>query len=92
MPTVEGSPITAITIACGSITMKKLFPILLIALGAVGLSHTYQFQDWPGSLSAGQVALLVLYAAFMLGVCLLACVIPTWRVLRVQPMEALRAE
>jgi ABC-type lipoprotein release transport system permease subunit len=28
----------------------------------------------------------------MLGVCLLACVVPTIRALRVQPTEALRAE
>jgi ABC-type lipoprotein release transport system permease subunit len=28
----------------------------------------------------------------MLGVCMLACVVPTRRALRVQPAEALRAE
>jgi putative ABC transport system permease protein len=64
----------------------------LIALGAVGLSHTYQFQNWPSGLSAGQVALLVAYAAFMLGVCLLACVVPTRRALRVEPIVAMRVE
>jgi len=32
------------------------------------------------------------YAVFMLGVCLLACVVPTRRALGVQPTEALRAE
>jgi putative ABC transport system permease protein len=38
------------------------------------------------------VAQLAAYAAVMLGVCLLACVVPTRRALGVQPSEALRAE
>jgi ABC-type lipoprotein release transport system permease subunit len=38
----------------------------------------------------GQVGLLVGYAAFMLGVCLLACVVPTRRALRVEPTVAMR--
>ena len=41
---------------------------------------------------SGQIALLVGYAAFMLGVCLLACVVPTRRALRVEPMVAMRVE
>ena len=44
------------------------------------------------ALSAAQVALLLGYVAFMLGVCLLACVVPTRRALRVEPTVALRAE
>ncbi len=61
----------------------------LIYLGADVLSRT-EFQSAPISLSPGQVALLVVYAAFMLGVCLLACVVPTRRALGIQPTEALR--
>ena len=39
-----------------------------------------------------QVALLVLYLVAMVGVCSLACVVPTRRALAVEPTEALRAE
>jgi putative ABC transport system permease protein len=45
-----------------------------------------------GGLSLKQLALLTAYAALMLGVCLLAAVVPTRRALRVEPTEALRAE
>ena len=38
------------------------------------------------------ITAIVLYAAFMLGVCLLACIVPTRRALQVQPTEALRAD
>ena len=64
----------------------------LIALGILGLSRTTQFESWPKGLSLGQVALLVAYAAFMLAVCLLACVVPTRRALRVQPIVAMRVD
>lgn len=43
-------------------------------------------------LAHGERALLAAYAALMLGVCLLACVVPTQRALRLEPTEALRAE
>jgi predicted permease len=42
--------------------------------------------------SLEQVALLVGYAGTMMGVCLLACVVPTQRALGIEPTEALRAE
>jgi ABC-type antimicrobial peptide transport system permease subunit len=64
----------------------------LIAVGAVVLSRTTQFKGSMSGLSAGQVALLVAYGVFMLGVCLLACVVPTRRALRVEPTVAMRVD
>jgi putative ABC transport system permease protein len=57
---------------------------MLIGVAAVALSG--------GGFSLAQVGALVAYACLMLAVCSLACVVPTWRALRVEPTEALRAE
>jgi ABC-type antimicrobial peptide transport system permease subunit len=45
-----------------------------------------------GALGSGGAALVLAYAALMMGVCMLACVVPTRRALRVEPTEALRAD
>ena len=45
-----------------------------------------------GNLSANEIALVVAYVAMMMGICLIACIVPTRRALRVEPTEALRAE
>jgi putative ABC transport system permease protein len=66
---------------------------LLVGAAAAALGNTTQFEGIraPG-LSLIDVALLLGYSALMLGVCLIACIVPTARALRVQPTEALRAE
>lgn len=75
------------------VTLGVIAGSVLIALGAIGIQHTAEFSGTDiGGLTVGDVALLVGYAILMLGVCMLACVVPTLRALRVQPTEALRAE
>lgn len=65
----------------------------LIAVAAIAVQYTEEFSGiQPRGLTAGEIALLVGYATLMLGVCALACIVPALRALRVQPMEALRAE
>jgi ABC-type lipoprotein release transport system permease subunit len=32
------------------------------------------------------------YVVLMMGVCMLACIVPTWRALRVEPTKALMAD
>jgi predicted permease len=61
-------------------------------VGLAAMSSTVRGFTGSSGLTLGDIALLVAYAVLMLAVSLLACVIPTWRALSVQPTEALRAE
>ena len=69
---------------------------LLIAAGAYALSGLrsdgLSRQVGAGVLSLTNIAVLASYVAFMFGVCMVACIVPTWRALRVEPTEALRVE
>jgi putative ABC transport system permease protein len=66
---------------------------MLIALGALALQRTTEFSSLgPSGLTLSDIAALIAYAILMVGVCMLACVVPTMRAPRVQPTEALRAE
>jgi putative ABC transport system permease protein len=66
---------------------------ILIAVAAIAVQHTEEFAGIPPrGLTGGEIATLVGYAIVMLGVCALACIVPALRAMRVQPMEALRAE
>ena len=56
---------------------------LLVSLLTVGVT---------GGLTASEIGIVMLYSLFMLGVCMLACVVPTRRALRVEPMQALRVD
>jgi hypothetical protein len=62
-----------------------------VALGGVLAGLLLLGTDSARVTPAG-VARLAAYAVLMLGVCLLACVVPTRRALRVPPTQALRAD
>jgi putative ABC transport system permease protein len=75
------------------VTIGVIAGIVLIVLAAIAAGNSTQFKATSvGVLTLGEVALLVGYAILMLGVCTLACVVPTVRALRVQPTVALRME
>jgi predicted permease len=68
---------------------------LLVTFGALVLS--VHVPDSPLRLSEAriplkQAAILAAYVVFMVGVCMLACIVPTRRALRVQPTVAMRVE
>ena len=86
MTSIFRRPLTQVTIGVVAGT-------ILVGIAAVGIQNTTQFQGIrPPGLTVGEVLLLVAHATVMLAVCLLACIVPTWRALRVQPTEALRTE
>ena len=69
-------------------------PIIQVALGVLGgMAFVGIFsRAILGVPNAKEIAVMVAYATAMLAVCLLACIVPTRRALRVQPTEALRSE
>jgi hypothetical protein len=75
------------------VTLGVIAGSVLIAVVAIALQQTQEFAGMKGrGLTFGEIALLTGYATLMVGVCMLACVVPTIRALRVQPTEALRVE
>ena len=75
------------------VTFGVIAGIVLIVLAATAAGKSTQFRGTGvGVLTLGDVVLLVGYAILMIGVCTLACIVPTVRALRVQPTVALREE
>jgi predicted permease len=75
-------------------------PLLQVGLGVVAgnallaLAGNVEMEmpGYTGELSIGQLAILAAYGVVMLGVCLLACIVPTRRALSVEPTIALRMD
>jgi putative ABC transport system permease protein len=77
-------------------------PLLQVALGiVVGTAIVFtaawliKYTEFPGSesdLTLQGMALIIAYGIVMLGVCMLGCVVPTRRVLNIEPTIALRTE
>jgi len=68
-------------------------PLRQVGLGlAAGAALVLVLTRLVEGLSARGVGLVAAYMALMLAVCLLACVVPTRRALRVEPTEALRTD
>jgi len=76
-----GIVVGAILVGLGSVVVRNHLPDTDMGM------HTFK-----GGLPLDQLAVLIAYSAAMLGVCLLACIVPTRRALGVQPTEALRVE
>jgi ABC-type antimicrobial peptide transport system permease subunit len=69
-------------------------PLAQVSFGVLAGAFLVAFLVWSvmGIPSARHIVLVAAYVASMYAVCLLACVVPTRRALRVEPTEALRAE
>ena len=70
-------------------------PAIQVATGIVAgtaLTFVLSFGIEGGELSAKFVAMMLAYSTVMMGVCMLACIVPTRRALSIEPTEALKAE
>jgi ABC-type antimicrobial peptide transport system permease subunit len=71
--------------------MTRIFSRALLQIGFGVLAGTGLAALW-GLDSAREVGILLATLGVMLTVGLLACAMPLWRALRIQPTDALRAE
>jgi predicted permease len=70
-------------------------PLAQVGVGIVigGILVTVAFKGLLGSMpTSTEVALIAAYCVLMMGVCLLACVVPTRRALRIEPARALTVD
>ena len=81
-----------IQVGGGVITGALLVGLITVVLSAPPDSGSEGFKAALSAFTLGQVGQIMGFAILMMGVCLLACVVPTRRALGVEPTEALRAE
>ena len=74
-------------------------PLIQVGLGVLAgtamialVGSNFRMPGHTGELSFRQVAMICGYGMVMLGVCLLACIVPTRRALSVEPTVALRLD
>jgi hypothetical protein len=70
-------------------------PVMHVGIGILSggsITGALAYGVMHGALGVTESVVIVAYAALMMSVCLLACVVPTRRALRVQPTEALRQD
>jgi predicted permease len=69
-------------------------PLRQIAYGVLGggVIVGVLVRASTGEMQIAQIAVVLAYGAVMMAMCLLACVVPTRRALRIQPTEALRSD
>jgi len=64
-----------------------------LGVGAGGILIVLSFVSvFEGTLTSVEASMIAAYAALMLGVCLLACLVPIRRALRLEPSHVLRAD
>jgi predicted permease len=88
-----------IRVALGASARRLLFavfrrPLTQVTIGIVagGFLAAAVIRIAAGSFSARELGLVTAYAALMMAVCMLACIVPTLRALRIEPTQALKEE
>jgi hypothetical protein len=81
-----------IQVGGGIIAGACLVGLITVLLAAPPDSGFAGLSAAARAFTLGQAAQIVAFATVMMGVCLLACIVPTRRALGVEPTEALRAE
>ena len=81
-----------IQVGVGIVAGALLVGVITVGLAAPPDSGAAGLVAAWNAFTLGQAGQIVAFALLMMGVCLLACIIPTRRALGVEPTEALRAE